>query len=349
MQTRPLEIACDESGFTGTNLLDPTSPVITHASVHLDRPAAAEYVALVRARFRHTGTEYKATQMLRQRPVLEWLLGSLRGVGHVHLTDKPFFITCRIVDFLLGEPTYAAGTSLATQLRPAAVTLYRDGPAVLGERRWRAFLATFVKVMRTKRRQVINAAAVEEFYATLADLRSTLPNHQESDSLPGILGRLSKSGPQLEEVLTLLLDDRSSVPPALEPLLPALLETALHWSKALHWSEGVCSVAIVHDEQSALTRHRVAQVQAILTAVSTGPPPLLRVTMTDSRTDPRVQLADLLAGAARHIAVAELHSRSDPALTELLRPYLSHNSLWPDAPSWQRLTGGPEIRSVTSR
>ncbi|TCN31722.1 uncharacterized protein DUF3800 [Kribbella orskensis] len=349
MHSRPLEIACDESGFTGTNLLDPTSPVITHAGVHLDRPAAAEYVALVRARFRHTSTEYKATQMLRQRPVLEWLLGSLRGVGHVHLTDKPFFITCRIVDFLLGEPTYAAGTSLATELRPAAVTLYRDGPAVFGQLRWRAFLATFVKVMRTKRRQVINAAAVDEFYATLGDLRSTLPKRQESDSLQGILDHLSKSRPQLEEVLTLLLDDRSSVPPALEPLLPALLETALHWSTALDWSGGGRSVAIVHDEQSALTRHRVAQVQAILAEVSSGPPPLLSVTMTDSRTDPRVQLADLLAGAARHIAVAELHSRSDPALTELLRPYLSHNSLWPDAPSWQRPTGAPEIRSVTSR
>ena len=201
MQTRPLEIACDESGFTGTNLLDPTSPVITHAGIHLDRLAAAEIVALVRARFRHTSTEYKATQMLRQRPVLEWLLGSLHGAGHVHLTDKPFFVVCRIVDFLLGEPTYAAGTSLATELRPAAVTLYRDGPAVFGELRWRAFLATFLTVMRSKRRQVINAAAVEDFYATLADLRTALPrgSSQESDSLQGILDRLSNSRPQLEE------------------------------------------------------------------------------------------------------------------------------------------------------
>jgi len=30
-----VEIACDESGFSGTNLLDPATPVITHASVDL--------------------------------------------------------------------------------------------------------------------------------------------------------------------------------------------------------------------------------------------------------------------------------------------------------------------------
>ena len=30
-----VEIACDESGFSGTNLLDAATPVITHASVDL--------------------------------------------------------------------------------------------------------------------------------------------------------------------------------------------------------------------------------------------------------------------------------------------------------------------------
>ena len=47
-----LEIACDESGFSGTNLLDPASPVITHASVDLAVPEAAEVVAVLRTRHR---------------------------------------------------------------------------------------------------------------------------------------------------------------------------------------------------------------------------------------------------------------------------------------------------------
>ena len=35
IQSSWIEIACDESGFSGSNLLDPASPVITHASVDL--------------------------------------------------------------------------------------------------------------------------------------------------------------------------------------------------------------------------------------------------------------------------------------------------------------------------
>ena len=36
-----VEIACDESGFSGTNLLDPASPLITHAGVDLSVDEAA--------------------------------------------------------------------------------------------------------------------------------------------------------------------------------------------------------------------------------------------------------------------------------------------------------------------
>ena len=37
-----VEIACDESGFSGTNLLDASTPVIAHASVDLGVDEAAE-------------------------------------------------------------------------------------------------------------------------------------------------------------------------------------------------------------------------------------------------------------------------------------------------------------------
>ena len=52
-QSSWVEIACDESGFSGTNLLDPASPVITHASVDLAITEATEVVAVLRSRIRH--------------------------------------------------------------------------------------------------------------------------------------------------------------------------------------------------------------------------------------------------------------------------------------------------------
>lgn len=323
MSSRQLVVACDESGFSGTNLLDPSSEVITHASVHLDTRTAAEYVALIRSRFRYSATEYKSTQLLKQRPALEWLLRTLPGRAHVHLTDKSFFVVTRMVDYLIGDPSYAAGTSLALELRPMALELHRQGPVVFGEVRWHGLLSTFVALMRTKRHRVVYQPAVERFFRELDSL--------QSDQLD--LSRLRAARPQLEGVLAKLLDERSSVPPPLEPLLPALLETTRYWSA------GGRSVAIVHDEQSALTRHRVACIGAVLAEATEGPPPLADFVQVDSKLEPRVQLADLLAGAARSIATSELHGAGSPGPAALLRPYLSPNSLWSDESSWARLSG----------
>jgi hypothetical protein len=326
-----MEVACDESGFSGSNLLDPASEVITHASVHLGTAAAAEYVELIRARFQYAPAEYKANQLLRsqQREVLEWLLGALRGRGHVHLTDKSLFVVTRVLDLLLGEPTYAAGTRLAPEFRETARALHRDGPAVFGVEPWREFLASFVTMMRTKRRRVINQPAVDRFFQHLDQLGS--------GPFDEVLTRLRASRPRVEEVLTLLIDDRSTVPPPLEPMLSALVDTTLYWSS------GGRSVFIVHDEQSALRAYRVVRIQEVLAAAVPGRVPLLGLEMVDSRSDPRVQVADLLAGAARRIATAELHGQGDPGLSALLQPYVDRSSLWADGSSWARLSGVPGV------
>ncbi|WBQ06687.1 hypothetical protein [Kribbella sp. CA-293567] len=326
MQSRPVEIACDESGFTGTNMLDPEFELITHVGLSLDQETAAAYVALLHQRFRrYSATEYKSGQLFRNRLAVEWLLGTLSGRATVHLTDKTYFTVTRLVDLLVGEPSYAAGTSLALDLRPVARTLHHTGPVVFGPARWRDFLAAFVGMMRHKRYRGIDGPYVAHFLKTLDDLRS--------ERLDPILGELREARPQLFHVLTELQDDRSPVPPPLEPLIPALFETARLWT-----ADGA-AVAILHDEQSALTHHRVTRVQELLRRTSPIPEPLLGLTMLDSRTDPRIQLADLLAGVARHLATAELRHRGNPYLTSLLRPYLAATSLWADQPSWHRLTG----------
>jgi hypothetical protein len=70
-----------------------------------------------------------------------------------------------------------------------------------------------------------------------------------------------------------------------------------------------------------------------------------------SRLDPRVQLADFLAGIARKIASDELNGRGDPALTALLRPYVDPASVWGDERSWALLgrDGTPVTRRSSMR
>jgi hypothetical protein len=188
-----------------------------------------------------------------------------------------------VLDLFTEEPSYGAGTTLGRDHSDAVLTL----------RRRTGFLAAFVDLTRTKRVRLIGPDAIDRFFATMP---TDLP----------VLRQVTR--PQVEAVMARLVDEDPAFPPPLEPLVPALAQTV--W----HWSAGKRSVAVVHDEQSALTPGRVARLSAFLAAASApAPPPLRSFLQVDSRDDPRVQAADLLAGIAR---------RRTPELTELLTPHV---------------------------
>jgi len=310
-----VEIACDESGFSGTNLLDPASPVITHASVDLAVPTAAEMVAVLRPRLRRR-TEYKSNQLLRpeQRSELEWFLTTLRGHAHVHVIDKTRYVAARVLELFTGEPSYGDGTSLARDHTDAVLALqHRTG-----------FLAAFVDLTRTKRLRLIDHAAVDRFLATMP---SDVPALREVTRA------------QVEDLLVRLIDDDPVIPPPLEPMVPALAETVLFWSA------GQQSVAVVHDEQSALTRHRIARLRTYLAeAVFPAPPPLLSLTQVDSKADPRVQVADLLAGIARRLTTGPI-----PEPSELLDPYLQECAATKSSQVWLPTSAPDSVRLPPAR
>jgi hypothetical protein len=299
-----VEIACDESGFSGTNLLDPATPVITHASVDLCVGEAVELIATLRSGFRCSPNEFKSGQFLRSPKAgeaLEWFLTALSGRAHVHLVDKEYFLVTRIVDLFLAEPSYAAGTRLTQDHRPAALALYRARRAAAGD--WGVFLAAFVELVRIKRRHRPDRRALERFFQA----RDALVQHGLGGQAEGVLGGLGRS--RVWDVLTRLSDDDRSIPPPLEPMLPALAETVLFWSG------GRRQVLVIHDEQSALTAGRLSRLQQVLADGAGSPPagadeagasparvsPLAGLVTVDSRDDPRVQVADLLAGMARRL------------------------------------------------
>ncbi|MFF4894182.1 hypothetical protein [Micromonospora chersina] len=316
-----VEIACDESGFSGTNLLHSAAPVITHASVDLGVDEAVGLITALRSGFRFSPHEFKSGQFLRgagAAEALEWFLGALRGRASVHLVDKEFFLVTRIVDLLLTEPSYAAGTRLAQDHRPAALALYRAGRAAGSD--WGVFLAAFVDLVRTKRRHP-DHRTVQRFFEARDALARTGPGTEAAAVLDGL-------GPaRVWSLVTRLDNDDRSIPPPLEPLLPALAETVLTWS------HGHRQVLVTHDEQSALTADRLTRLQRALAdhrtppaagtvgALPAGVSPLAGLVMVDSRDDPRVQVADLLAGVARRSTAI----RNDALLQPLLSPTSLHD------------------------
>jgi hypothetical protein len=131
----------------------------------------------------------------------------------------------------------------------------------------------------------------------------------------------------VEAIVTRLAHGDRSIPPPLEPMLPALAETVLFWSG------GQRQVMVIHDEQSALTASRLRRLQQVLADGSDLPAvnaqdarvpsarmsPLAGLVTVDSRDDPRVQVADLLAGVARR--------SPDNGDDDLLQPLVSPTSL----------------------
>ena len=260
-------------------------------------------ITVLRSGFRFSPHEFKSGQFLRRSgadEALDWFLTALQGRAHVHLVDKEFFLVTRIVDLLLNEPSYAAGTRLTHDRRPAALALYRAGRSAGND--WDAFLAAFVDLVRIKRRRPVPRTG-ERFLQA----RDALLRHGLGVPADAVLGGLNPT--RIRAVLTRLDNDDRSIPPPLEPMLPALAETVLSWSG------GHRQVLVTHDEQSALTADRLTRLQRALaddgrpSAADAGEPgalpdgvsPLAGLVMVDSRDDPRVQVADLLAGVARRL------------------------------------------------
>lgn len=304
-----VEIACDESGHSGTNLLDAATPVFTHASVDLSVAEGVTLMEELRSGFGPWITELKSGQLLRgpqAGEALPWLLTALRGRAHVHVTDKELFLVTRIVDLFVSEPSYAAGTRLTQDARPAALALYRAGRAAGPD--WTAFLTAFAELVRPKRPHRVDRESVERFHRTRDALAASGPGGEAGH----VLDALDRS--RVSAVLARLADDDRSIPPPLEVLLPALAETVLFWSS------GGRRVLVVHDEQSALTADRLTRLQEALAGTTRDRrSPLVGLVTVDSRDDPRVQVADLLAGVARRA--------SDLGGEALLQPFLSPTSL----------------------
>jgi hypothetical protein len=309
----PIEVACDESGYEGEKLIGSLTDVFAHGSVLMDEAAAARCVAELRARIRSPATEYKANHLQREkhRPVLEWFLGPsapVLGRSRVYLVDKGYFVLVRLTDVLLGESD-------------AALTLYRAVRQASDPAPWQAFLAAANGLLRVKNGP---AEPIGVFVDAL-------------DALPVAAGPLVRA---LREARPRAEAYRRGLPaalPGLDLLFPAIARAVDAVGAAAVTAgpggvtAGPVAVTVVHDRQKTLSRERVA----VLTARLGGRLGELR--LVGSEREPRVQLADIVAGTVRKIAEDELAGRGDPALTALLRPYVDPLSVWGDERSWARL------------
>ncbi|WP_199566939.1 hypothetical protein [Streptomyces triticagri] len=302
----PVEIACDESGSDGENLVNGNTDVFTHASVGLDRTAAEqgldETFDRVRSPASSALTEYKANVLLRpkHRRALIWLLGPsgpLLGGAHVHVVDKRHFLLATTTALLTDTDEETADLVLAA---------HHAGPETYGTERWRDFLAAANDLLRARTRPDA-PDPVEAFGRSVERLHAVGPADAAGPAAR-LTERLLPTRERADRIRLHLAQDPGDWP-VLDPLFPALLHTIGHWST------GGRRVTVVHDRQNTLTPERIGHV-----AAATGGA-LAEVQLVEARQDPRIGLADFLAGTTRKIASDLLQGVEDPELTDLLRPY----------------------------
>jgi hypothetical protein len=325
-----VEIVCDESGYEGDRLVGSTTALFAHAAVLISEPEAAAILAELRARIRSPATQYKANHLLRarHRDVLEWFLGPdapLRGRASVFVVDKTHYVLGRTVELLLGDGTLAPHGMLAlpeTDLlhryvtRPSASTLERRLPELAnGLLRRRGAATPFLTALTELRRDDASTPpARDEPHSSASPATSILDGPPGGDRvLPPVievlLRQLAAGAARAMEYRAALAADPEAGA-ALDPLTPAILAAVTRWD-AGH------GVTLAHDRQIALSGARVARLREW----SGGR--LTAVRFLVAEDEPRIQLADILAGTVR-----ALLSGGEAAP---VRPFVDPHSLLPRA------------------
>jgi len=291
---RTVEVACDESGFVGGSLFGDAT-VFAHASVQV---GAAESVELLEEVRRRTGAgpgEVKASRLRHPstRPVAAWLSGPEGPLGAravVHVTDTRLFGLARLAQLLtsasLPEGWWSADHDAGAWALAQRLDVLASGLPTTEERRFLHGARDLLWLNRRLRPR----APVESWTDTVADVAGRLEHDDR-----GVVAALG-SAAALARVSDYL--DTPPATPLTEPILPALRWAVHHWS-------ALGDPDVVHDEQSALTPGRVEALAADLAATYPGRR-LAGFARVDSRDDPRVQVADLLAGVVRRTVAARL-------------------------------------------
>lgn len=105
MRQGVFEIYCDESGFTGPELLNPAQPYFTFAAVQVSAPEAAEIVGEVRTRFGISG-ELKASKLLtfnRGQKAVDFVLDCVVPRTHAVFHEKKCALAGKFYEYVF-EP-----------------------------------------------------------------------------------------------------------------------------------------------------------------------------------------------------------------------------------------------------
>lgn len=330
-----IEVACDESGNDGENLFGGNATAFAHGSVAISIEEADNLMAELRRRTNAQSAELKSKDLLKPKNLdsAQWLLRDTPVASHalVNLTEKRYFLTCKLFDSTVEEQMHAGGVDIYAddQALKVAMFLYSRAPEELGNV-WDETLETYNRLLRS-----LDEA---EIRGQLAILRAQLlgAGQQCSDPLNDLIGMIWGGTDHLPALARQQAGlDGGEKLRTLDPVLCAIGQTARTWGERTGQD-----VIVIHDEAKVLTPETIESIKYHLVRPDIVAPSLVDggvvvrdIHQVDSKTDSRVQVADLLAGVGRAVAEQALRGEGHQ-LRHCLQPMIDPQSMWGDVESW---------------
>lgn len=287
------EIAFDESGNTGADLLNPHQPVFALASVSLSTAQADELLHRIRT---PQTREVKFSRLRRnvagRRRILEFLKSAELTSVNAKTTyfHKRYMVVTKVVDLLVETVAYEDGIDFYKDGANIATSHYHYYcmPAFCGEGRAKMFLRRFVEMVRTQ-----SSDTIRKFYRTALLLYEQCSDREYAVSLAPIL--------MSQRSIDLILGNNNKN--SLDPAIPAFVQHCSFWGE--HFGG---QFDLVHDDSKPIFQERAMlddlmsrgeeeQIIGYDRRKFVFPLRARGIKFGKSSEDPRLQVADLLASA----------------------------------------------------
>jgi hypothetical protein len=288
----------DESGFSGSNLLDPNQKTFVYAGVRISPPDACALIQEARNRFGLQKGELKGKNLVKNArgiDVLTFIAKECIGNCQILLFNKEYALSCFFFEYIV-EPTIASKNSL----------FYRVG--------FHKFFATVLYIhfvarnldaigLMTRFESCIRSGDLESF---IKELRGIVVN-SEPDSFLGQVADFVESNSS-----AIIPEAKSAHGYGINPWILDLTTTAL-FSLLSHFAENNDSMTVFCDSSKPLR----AYMDLFTAMVGREDTHFIRFDgrkrrivfnldvvprLVDSQSHPGVQLADAMASAARYCA-----------------------------------------------
>lgn len=318
-----VQIVGDESGSDGENLSRPTHRVFSYGTTSLNKADAQALVEATRKSIGSTAVEASSSAELKfpklirkHRQVVDGLFepgGPLDGKASIYLIDKDKFLAGKMVSLLIEEDAIASGRVIGVDTQSFLANEIADHVLpVLGDAMRRRLLESFNRLCRSYKTAYAPKNRAQDFVNTLKLVMLCASHDRRASQVLDLLWDARAEAYRIENDSSQTLD--------LEPMLPTLLVVATTWSGKLGGQE----FELLMDEYRQMTNLMLEIVR--LNAHHLWGTQLNRVVQVISRDDPRVQLADWIAGAGRVVA-EEVLSGTRSRLSRLLLPFIDDNSM----------------------